>query len=162
MVLWLPCLFFLVITSRCVDYMVDWYNLKGWFIARWSEMKSWRRLHSCDIYLHGGAHEQEGQHCINMDLSVTETLTRYGVVHRFLSTSASETSSSDVRRVGDGEHKKANADSRCMIWRWGIFCPPISLETPVLSMAPNKPGIFRMFLSFGLVLLPSEVTNVTF
>lgn len=69
-------------------------------------MKSWRRLQSCDIYLHGGALEQEGQHCINMDLSVTEALTRYGVVQQFLSTSASPTSRSDVRCVGDGAHKR--------------------------------------------------------
>lgn len=141
MVLWLPCLFFLSITSRCVDYMADWYNLKGWFIARSSEMKSWRRLHSCGIYLHGGAHEREGQHRINTDLSVTEALTRYGVVHQFLGGSASETSSSDVRCVGDGKH-----EGRCRFqkddMKMRISVVP---QTPVLPMAPNKPRIFQMF-----------------
>lgn len=55
-----------------------------------SEIKSWTTFQSCGIYQHGGIHQQEGRHCINMDLSVTKELTRYGVAHQFLLTSASE------------------------------------------------------------------------
>lgn len=160
MLLRLPCLFFLVITSRCVDYMVDWYNLKGWFIARWSEMKSWKRLHSCGIYLHGGAHEQEGQHCINMDLSVTEALTRYGAVHHFLS--ASETSSSDVRCVRHGAHKGQCRFQMYDMKMRNFYVPHLPGNTSALHGPEQAQNIQDVFLSFGLVLLPSEVIDVTF